>query len=152
LITNVPFRDKGENVSESFIQVAMGDAPEEGLCEEGRYDLRIINKDLKDSKSGARKVLHLTIMVEGVPDVAPMMHFLVFPNKDDWDDNPEMAKNFIRRTKRFCELFGVSWQADGFEASALDGATAESVLVKQEVGDDNTERNVLVVPRIEAGS
>jgi hypothetical protein len=139
-------------MSESFIQVAMGDAPEEGLAEEGRYDLRVVNKNLKDSKSGDRKVLHLTIMVEDVADVAPMMHFLTFPNKKDWDDEPDMAKNFIRRVKRFCELFGVAWQADGFDADALDGATAESVLVKIEVGDDNTERNIIVVPRIDAGS
>lgn len=138
-------------MSESFIQMAMGDAPEEGLVEEGRYDLRIINKNLKDSKEGTRKVLHITMGVEGVVDVAPVMHFLVFPNKADWDDEPDMAKNFIRRTKRFCEMFGVSWQADGFEASALDGATAENVLLKVEVGDDNVERNTIVVPRIDPG-
>jgi hypothetical protein len=106
---------------------------------------------VKDSKKGDRKVLHLMIAVEGVPDVAPLMHFLTFPNKADWDDDPDMAKNFIRRVKRFCHMFGVAWQADGFEAEALSGATAEDVLVKIEVGDDDTERNVLVIPRIDAG-
>jgi hypothetical protein len=138
-------------MSESFIQVAMGDAPEEGLVEEGRYDLRIMNKELKDSKSGDRKVLHIMMGVEGVPDVAPIMHFLVFPSGKDWEEDKDMAKNFIRRVKRFCELFAVAWQADGFDANGLDGATAEAVLIKVEMGDDNVERNTIVIPRIDAG-
>lgn len=138
-------------MSESFIGAAMGDAPEEGLCEEGRYDLRIINRDLKDSKQGDRKVLHVMMGVEGVPDVAPLMHFVVFPNQDDWENEKEMAKNFIRRAKRFFYAFNVSWQADGFEASELDGATASDIMVTIEVGDDKEERNVAKFPRIDAG-
>ncbi len=137
--------------AESFIRVAMGDAPEEGLVEEGRYDLRIMNKELKDSKKGDRKVLHIMMIVEGVPDVAPIMHFLVFPSAADWKEDEQMAKNFVRRVKRFCDLFGVAFQADGFNAEDLDGATAQDVLVKIDVGDDKEERNVITVPRIEAG-
>lgn len=152
LIADIPKWDKRENrMSESFIGAAMGDAPEEGLCEEGRYDLRIINKDLKDSKSGERKVLHVMIGVEGVPDVAPLMHFVVFPNKEDWENEREMAKNFIRRAKRFFYAFGVAWQADGFDAGALDGATADDIMVTIEVGDDKEERNIAKFPRIDAG-
>jgi hypothetical protein len=138
-------------MSESFIQVAMGDAPEEGLVEEGRYDLRIMNKEVKPSKKGDRRVLHCMIGVEGVPDVAPIMHFVTFPSAEDWKDNENMAKDFVRRAKRFCELFTVAWQADGFDADGLDGATADDVLIKVEVGDDNVERNTIVVPRIDAG-
>jgi hypothetical protein len=139
-------------MSESFINAAMGDAPEEGLVEEGRYDLRIMNKEVKPSKKGDRTVLHVMIGVEGVPDVAPIMHFLTFPNEVDWKENSEMAKNFLRRVKRFCTIFNVAFQSDGFNADDLDGATADDVLLKVEMGDDNTERNTIVVPRIDAGS
>jgi hypothetical protein len=139
-------------MSESFIQVAMGDAPEEGLVEEGRYDLRITNKELKDSKAGDRKVLHIMMVVEGEADIAPIMHFLTFPSAKDWSDDKDMAKNFIRRVKRFCTMFGVAFQSDGFNADDLDGAIADTVLIKVELGDDNVERNTIVVPRIDAGS
>jgi hypothetical protein len=139
-------------MSESFIQVAMGDAPEEGLCEEGRYDLRIVNKKIKDTKKGDRKLLECVIVVEGEADVAPIMEYMVFPNKNDWDEEEgRLAKTFIRKLKRFCEPFGVSWQADGFDADQLDGATADNVLVAIEVGDDGIERNAIKFPRIDAG-
>ncbi len=139
-------------MSESFIQVAMGDAPEEGLCEEGRYDLRIIDKKVKDTKAGDRKLLQVTMLVEDIADVAPLVENLTFPNQKDWEDEEQMAKNFLRRVKRFCAAFGVSWQADGFDPSQLDGATASDILVKIEVGkDDNVERNKAIFPRIEAG-
>ncbi len=139
-------------MSESFIKVAMSDAPEEGLCEEGRYDLRIIAKKLKDTKAGDRKLLQVTMMVEGIPDVAPIMENLTFPNAKDWEDEKEMAKGFIRRVKRFIAAFGVTWQADGFPANELDGATADDILIKIEIGkDDNVERNKAIFPRIDAG-
>lgn len=138
-------------MSESFIDMAMGDAPEEGIVEEGRYDLRIVGKDVKETKKGNRKLLQCTISVEGIPDVAPIMQFLTFPNEADWRNEPDMAKNFIRRVKRFCSLFNVTWQADGFDPSQLDGATAEDVLVSIEKGDDDIERNVIKPPRIDAG-
>jgi len=139
-------------MSESFIQVAMGDAPEEGLCEEGRVDLRIISKEVKDTKAGDRKLLAVMMAVEGVPDVSPIMEHLTFPNAKDWETDEQLAKNFLRRVKRFCAAFGITWQADGFDVSQLNGATAEDILVKIEVGkDDGVERNKAIFPRIEAG-
>jgi hypothetical protein len=139
-------------MSESFIHAAMGDAPEEGLAEEGRYDLRIVDRKVKPSKKGDRTVLHCMMTIEGENDISPIMQFITFPNEDDWKNEPAMAKSFLRQAKRFCSLFGVAWQSDGIEATDLDGAIGEDILVKIDVGDDGVERNIIALPRIDAGS
>ena len=135
-----------------FIKAAMQDAPETAPAPEGRYDLRVVGKKYGETNKGDRQKLTVTMEIEGPEEYEAVFHTITFPNTDDWNDsNGRTAKMFLQQAKRFLDMFGATWQADGFDDDQLSGAVAENVLLAPQRGQDGVERSQITLPRIEAG-
>jgi hypothetical protein len=100
-----------------------------------------LKADEKESKKG-RDMVQLLIGFDDGTDAPPFNHFLLSWADDDDDQQIEMRKIEI---KRFCTAFNVS---EDFDASDLPGATARGIRVVQEVGDDDVNRNRMILPRL----
>lgn len=135
----------------ALIKARFGDAPPLKQVGEGMYDLRIRNKELKQSRGGddkpQRPMIECIIEVEGEGDCEPIWHYLVFPIDEDWEQREETAKILLRNARAFLRAFGVEETEDGFYDDDLDGATAR-LPVKLEKGGDGVERPRLVLPRV----
>ena len=137
--------------------VPWGDAPEEQLPVQGQHELRIVGKEVGCTKGRnnkpIRRMITVTVIVEEPGDWQPIMHWLVFPNADEWDDpeSARTAKMMVRNVRRFLRLFGIDEREFSGEDAAelLDGATATGV-VFHEHNDDSGETNArLRLPRVQ---
>jgi hypothetical protein len=114
-----------------FIEAAFEDAPAELLAPENNYDLRVVNKEWKTSKSN-RRMLQVLTAVEAPEDYSPINSWLVFPNKEDWDEDPDKAKLMLRNVQAFLQVFGIEMEAKGFNDDELDGATGNCLVIQEE--------------------
>lgn len=134
-----------------FIEANLGDAPEEKLPPEGNYDLTIRSHETGTNKDGTRQMVTVYMTIEGDEDYMGVMHWLVFPSKEDWEEDKEKATRMLRSVNRFLALFNVPSGPNGFDDNDLDGSTARA-LVRPEKGDDGEERPRLIVPRMAAAA
>jgi len=136
----------------SFIDMAMDDVREKGMAPEARYDLVVVSAKVGDTKAGDRKKLSVVIDILG-GEFEPIFETFVFPNKKDKEENEGRNNElFILSIKRFLYLFGIPWEASGWNLDTLSGATAENILVSCQKGDDGVERNKITYPRLPEGS
>lgn len=137
--SNLEYKEMG------LIELPFADVPEEKIAPEGNYDLRIVNKEQRPSKTSGRPMITCFVRIEG-GDYAPMMHWLVLPTKEDWDNDKAKAERMVRGVRRFLEVFGLKWSPKGFDPEDLDGA-AGRCLVTIEKDDEGNEHNRLRLPR-----
>jgi hypothetical protein len=123
-----------------FVRIDLTKAREPEAVQEGEYDLRIHKAEDTKTKKGEPMTV-ATIIIEGEPKAAPMMHYMVHPNGGQYDHLRALDM------KRFFKLFGVQFDEGGFDTSDLAGKTARCLL-QQEQGDDGILRNRLRMPRV----
>lgn len=129
-----------------FVKLALDDTKEPETVPEGVYDLRIVKAQDTESKKGNPMTV-ITIRIEdaGIKNAAPVIHYMTYPDADLPDDQ----KNFrLLDIKRFLAVFGIPFDPHGFDTDALQGATAQKVMLVQEEGEDNVHRNKLRLPRL----
>jgi hypothetical protein len=129
-------------------QVPWDDAPEEALPPEGEHDLRIMGHEETTTKGNddpenfkpVRRMIRVSIRVEGPEDYQGVQHYLVFPNKDEWDaedpDDLRTPKMMLRNVRRFLRIFGIDETT--FQPEDLDGSTGRGV-VGHRYNEDNGE-------------
>jgi len=130
------------------IEVPFDDAPEEEIPKEGTYDLRVMMKEVGTSKSSGRPQITVMLKIEGDVDYVPIYHYLTFPTMEDFDEEPQKARNAVRRVARFCTVFGIEMGPQGFDDEALDGATGRCLVRLEEY--EGEDRPKLQLPRIKS--
>ena len=131
------------------------DAPEETLPPEGEYDLRIVGKEERPTKGSSepykpvRRMIVVSMRIEAAEDYQGVQHFLVFPNKDEWDRDDEdaynKAKMMLRNIRRFLRVFGIN-ETD-FNPDDLDGATGRGTIRHEYNENDGENYPRLRLPR-----
>ena len=124
------------------------DVPEEQIPPEGTYDLRIVMKEFGRNKDDTRDQHTVIIQIEDEADYVPIYHYLTWPSEEDWDNEPEKARNAIRRIKRFCAVFGIEFDDKGIEDDDLDGATGRCLVKLREY--EGEDRPSLQLPRLKS--
>ena len=127
------------------------DAPEEVLPPEGEYDLRIVGHEETQTKGQAdpykpvRRMIRVSVRVEGPEDYQGIQHYLVFPNKDEWEeDDPDAlrtAKMMLRNVRRFLRIFKID--ETSFNPEDLDGSMGRAT-----VGTRRNEQDGQLYPEL----
>ena len=134
-----------------FVELDLEKDYEDKPVPEGVYPLRIIKADDKESKKGnAMTQLFIGIESDEYPDASPFNHFLVYPNKDT---EPDTRRLFMQNITRTLAVFGVKYDANGFDSDDLVGAEGESLVELKPAGStddgkDFPEQNALRAPRL----
>lgn len=128
----------------TFINVNFDDAVEANAVPEGRYDLQIVQAEVKqtgpNSTNPGRDQLVFSIGFQDTELNAPnIRHFVSLPHPDD---EPDKARFKALNLKRFLVAFEVPFESNGIDLEAITfealGKTASNVHVTQEAGQDGT--------------
>lgn len=134
----------------SFVKTgrSLMDVGEEELVPEGQYDLRIFATRESKSQSG-RDTTIVSIQVEDPnhPNAQPITHVLTIPSDEDWDENPQMATTFMRRNRRFLELFKIPYSEDGWDTEDFPGQTARAFVSQTKEDNEGNVYNRIRVPK-----
>lgn len=130
------------------------DIPEEKHAPEGEYDLRIYKVTTGESDAG-RNTVKCMIEIEGTgsENYQPVTHVLIEPSEADWENDKDMATRFLRNTKRFLTLFGVTYNDDdgSYDTDELENARGRGRLTVEPIEKGPRKGdlvNRLQVPRI----
>ena len=131
------------------------DAPEEVLPPEIEHDLRIVSHEETETKGNAdpykpvRRMIRVSIRVEGPEDYQGIQHYLVFPNADEWDPEDEdtlrVAKMMLRGVRRFLRIFKIDEAS--FNPEDLDGSTGRGTVGHRYNEQDGQTYPELRLPR-----
>ena len=130
----------------AFIEIDLGGVKEAEAVPEGTYDLRVAAFDLMKSKKG-NDMYKAVIIIEDerYPNAKPMSEYLTLPGKD----HDEAARAFLLRSlKRFLAVFGVPFEANGFNDEDVVGATGHCLVVQDEPDENGEIWNSLRAPRL----
>jgi hypothetical protein len=118
-----------------FIEAPMDEGGEEVLAPEGQYDLRIASyeKGLKSQGAG-RSMIRVYIIIESDDDQDYMgiNHYLVFPTKEDKEEDPAKFRRMMRNINRFLTVFNIPYDNRGFSDEDLDGSTGRCLVGQRE--------------------
>lgn len=115
----------------------------------GTYDLKIIKVDdtYKSEKTGGIST-RCIIKVESPehPNAANIFYYLghISPG-----DDPDKRRFKMRFNKRFCDLFGITMDAEGFDTDSMLGATARAD-IDEDTNDRDEPVNTVVLPRVDS--
>lgn len=127
-----------------LISIPLGDDWEDKAVPDGEYDLVIEDANEKTSKAGSEMVeVRIAIQDGDYPNSAAVWEYLVFPKEDDEERTKRLQ---MRNLVRFLTVFGIPFEADGFNSEDLIGATGRCML-KQEEYEGNVS-NKLVLPAV----
>lgn len=109
-----------------FVNVNLGaDVQEAVPAPEGRYLLRVVNVQSKESRNTGAPMIQVMHEIDGHPQYAPVFQYLVLPKEDD----EEKSINFkLLQIKRYLNMAGIPFGADGFNQEDLMGAELEANL------------------------
>ncbi len=107
----------------SFIEQALGSYKEREAAAEGLYDLTI-----KDYKVKGSNIL-VILTIDGEPDLENVLHNLSLTTAEDQEDTANFKLGFQRA---FLDMFGISYDDNGFDLSDFPGATASEAPLAQE--------------------
>lgn len=128
-----------------FITTPIDDAKEPEAAPEGEYDLRIVKSEDGESKKGnAMTTVFIRIEDAAIPNAAPIRHWLTYPDSQTPADQRQMR---LLDIKRFLTVFGIPFEAKGFNTDDLAGATGRCYIYQEE-GDDGNVYNRLRLPRL----
>lgn len=129
-----------------FIELDLGSAKETVAVPEGEYDLRVASFDLTKSQKG-NDMYKALILVESseYPNAQPITEYLTLPSKN----HDEKARNFLAlQIKRFLSVFGIPFEAGGFNDEDVNGATGRCMVVQDEPDENGNIWNKLRMPRL----
>jgi hypothetical protein len=138
-----------------FIKVALKDAKEDVVVPEGPYDLRIISASQEESKKGnAMIVCGIAIESQDHPNSALLRHYIMLPGEDVDEDDKDavrMEGMRLRDMRRFLDVFGIKFEAEGFDTDDLEGSNGNCMVVQRamrnEDGTDGEMVNALRLPK-----
>lgn len=116
----------------SFIDLPindMDDIQEDKIVPEGEYNLVISDVKEKADDSGALKNLLVICEIQGMEDVANVLHNISIPMADDPDDK---VKNKLKFIKRFTQLFKINVKGNQLNPQDFPGKTAKAMLTQEE--------------------
>lgn len=129
-----------------FISVPIDDAKEMEAVPEGEYDLRIIKAEDGESKKGnPMTTVMLRIENAGIPNPAPVRHWITHVTADTPEDQKAMR---LLDTARFLQCFGIPHESHGFNSDDLEGATGTCMLTQEENEENGEVYNRLRLPRL----
>jgi hypothetical protein len=110
---------------------------------EGEYDLRVVKVNDTETKKGEPMTV-LTMRIEDaeIPNAAPVMEYITYPNGGDYDEMRGLA------IKRLCVAFDVGFDEGGFDAQDFLGKTGRVMLTLDDSADDGVIRNKMRLPRL----
>jgi len=127
-----------------LISIPLGDDWEDKAVPEGEYDLVIEDANEKTSEAGSEMIeCRIAIQDGDFPNAAAIWEYLVFP-KDGVEERTKRLQ--MRNIVRFLSVFGIPFEADGFNTEDLIGATGRCQLEQQEY--QNNVSNKLVLPAV----
>lgn len=112
-----------------FINANLNDAVESEAVPEGTYEVRNHSADIRQSKKGGKDMIVVTSVIEDgeYPHAAPIMTYLSLPHPDD----EERSANFkLLQLRRFCEVFDIPFEDNGFDSDDIAGTTAEIAIAQ----------------------
>lgn len=125
----------------SFLDYNLNDVPDLHAKEEGEYELRIIDAEIKTIQKvdsawyGAQMVL-VKMDIPEDPNSKDITHTIFLPKEGDTEK--EMAQR-LRGLKIFCDAFGYDY-SNGINVEDLKGLTGWALL-KVEESDEYGEQN-----------
>ena len=143
----MPFIDLGSE---------FGETKETPLAPEAEYDLNVFK--LEHDTDNGKNNLVATIKFEG-EDYAPFRHWISLPSAKDADNDAKKghepgttSRMKMLMAKRFCYLFDIPYDANGFNTDDFLGARCRGQVTQDTVtsNKDNSTFNVnkLVLPRL----
>lgn len=129
----------------TFLNIeGLGAAKESEVAPEGEYDLRVVSLEENQSKKSGKPKLQAMITIEGEQeDYQPIFLHMMLPEPDGEYNNLR-----LRDIKRFCMLFSIPFEADGFNLDDAAGATAHGRVTVEE-NDKGEPQNSIILPRLE---
>lgn len=128
-----------------FVNVNLGKDVQEAVpAPEGRYLLRVVNVQSKESRAGSPmvQVMH---EIDGHPECAPVFQHLVLPKEDD----EEKSINFkLLQIKRYLNMAQIPFGADGFNQEDLMGAEIEANLTFDSGDGERPPSNQIQLDRL----
>lgn len=129
----------------SFIDLPindMDDIQEDKIVPEGKYNLVISDVKEKADDSGALKNLLVICEIQGMENVANVLHNISIPAAGDPDDK---VKNKLKFIKRFTQLFKINVKGNQLNAQDFLGKTANCMLTQESY--DGTISNKIKLPQ-----
>jgi len=129
-----------------YISVALDDAKEGEPVPEGEYELRIVKAEDGESKKG-NPMTTVMIRIEnaGIPNAAPVRHWITYPTAQTPADQVNMR---LLDIKRFLVCFGIPFDGHGFDSADLEGATGRCMLTQEQNEENGEIYNRLRLPRL----
>jgi hypothetical protein len=132
-----------------LINIDLGQDYEDKPVAEGEYSLRVSNFEGKTSKKAqaageTNPNMYLAmILIEGEEGAGatPIFQNLMLPDGGEYD------RWRLRDIKRFLTVFGVAFEANGFEPEDVIGQTGKCLVV-QENDEKGNPRNQLKLPKV----
>jgi hypothetical protein len=128
----------------SFIAVNLTEAVESRPVPAGRYDVTI-NSIPEETLTKEKKIPQLVVTLDilGHDNAPQVRHYMSIPQQDD---EPKKFSFKVLLLRRFCEAFGIPFDAEGFNLDDFVGATATVELQLSEPDGNGNVYNRLVVP------
>ncbi len=123
----------------------IADAKEPTLLSDGPHDLRIVKATWGESKTIGRFRTEVVIESLDSPDSVGIFHYISDPNPEGTEKG-EIYKMLL--TKRFCHVFDIPFDEEGFDTDDFPGKVANIVTktdTEQETGRKSTS---LVLPEL----
>lgn len=135
-----------------FVNAAIDEGVEDELVPEGAYDLTVRSCEVAPSKKNSdRSVIKMMLSIDNaeIPNPAPVPVYLACPIADD---EPDTRRSLARNIRRFCHVFGISYEDGGFDTDDAVGATGNCMVIQTEPTDEYPSRHDLRLPRVEDGA
>lgn len=132
----------------SFLELGgLGDAKEPEIYPEGEATLVVddVHSYIKDDTKN--QVIRVRHQIQDDGDWAPVYHYLSFPGEGD---DEEKAKTKILMIRRYLEMAGISYEANGFNEEDLYGANFTAALQVEHDEERNRDNNRINVPRLDS--
>lgn len=135
----------------SIVSINMSNVHEREIVPEGVYDFEVVSCIKKRTKANNRDmivaVLRITNPPEEIPYSTPVIHYMVLPNDDDMENNPQMSNDWLLEVKRFVRCTNVETDDGGFDTAMATGAVGSCFFTVTE-GDDGVIRNQPRFPKV----
>jgi hypothetical protein len=130
----------------SFIALPINDIDdiqEDKIVPEGTYKLVISDVKERNNDSGELKGLLVICEIQGMDDVANVLHNISIPTASDDSDK---LKNKLKFIARFVQLFKIPVKGNQLDPQVFIGKTADCMLVQDSYND--TVSNKIKLPNI----